>query len=163
MELLTGYKFFLSSFAIFHVQASYLCDSSHQALMQGTDHTAHISCACCKRKPTRNSFLKYFWLPSNRYSPDWGTNGATKSDGFSEKFQTALDFTHFLKIILHFSENPCLKTCIKVQNLQYKFLDWKWQPPPWNFSENSSDLVPPSVPDLNLSVLSYMNDTWFWP
>ena len=28
----------------------------------------------------------------------------------------------------NFSKNPCLKPCIRVQNLQYKFLDWKWPP-----------------------------------
>ena len=26
----------------------------------------------------------------------------------------------------------------KIQILQYKFLDWKWPPPPWHFSENLS-------------------------
>ena len=55
-----------------------------------------------------------------------GKGPATKSDEFLEKFQTAFDplpplifgnFYHF------FSENPCLKPCIKVQNLQYRFLD----------------------------------------
>ena len=35
---------------------------------------------------------------------------------------------------------------IKVQTLQYKFLDWKWPPPLWNFSENSSNLVAPPFP-----------------
>ena len=32
------------------------------------------------------------------------------------------------------------KPCLKVQILQYKFLDWKWPPPPSDFSENSSVL-----------------------
>ena len=34
------------------------------------------------------------------------------------------------------------------QNLQNRFLDWKWHtlPPPWNFSENSSNLVAWPVP-----------------
>ena len=34
-----------------------------------------------------------------------------------------------MKLILQFSDNACLKPCIKVQNLQYKFLDWKCPPP----------------------------------
>ena len=41
------------------------------------------------------------------------------------------------------------KTSIKVQNLQYKYLDWKWTPapPPFsNFFENTSDLVAPPFP-----------------
>ena len=43
-------------------------------------------------------------------------------------------------------EWPCStmlkKHCVAVQNLQYKFLDWKWPLPPiWNFSENSSFFV----------------------
>ena len=54
----------------------------------------------------------------------------------------------FWKLISKFvSKNPCLKPCTKVQNLQFKFLDKKWPPPPlWNFSENSSDLVVWPVP-----------------
>ena len=39
------------------------------------------------------------------------------------------------------------KPCLKVQILQYKFLDWKWPPPPFrNFSENSSDLLTLPIP-----------------
>ena len=53
-----------------------------------------------------------------------GTGHATKSDEFSEKFETALDPPHFRKMIKQFfSENVRKKTFIKVQNLQYKFLD----------------------------------------
>ena len=39
------------------------------------------------------------------------------------------------------------KPCLKVQILQYKFLDWKWPPPLFgNFSENSSDLEMWGIP-----------------
>ena len=38
------------------------------------------------------------------------------------------------------------KPCLRVQILQYKFLDWKWPPPFWNFSENSSVLEGEGVP-----------------
>ena len=48
---------------------------------------------------------------------------ATKLDGFSEKFQTALDPPHFRKIILHFSENPCAK-------VQYVIFCIENDPPP---------------------------------
>ena len=41
---------------------------------------------------------------------------------------------------------PSKKPCLKVQNLQYKFLDWKWPPPLCYFSENSSNLVAWPVP-----------------
>ena len=44
------------------------------------------------------------------------------------------------------------KPCLKVQILQYKFLDWKWPPPFWNFSENSSDLLTLPVPNWCLLV-----------
>ena len=42
------------------------------------------------------------------------------------------------------SESPAWSS----QNLQYKFLDWKWHhpPPPRNFPKNSSDLVAWPVP-----------------
>ena len=46
--------------------------------------------------------------------------------------------------IAFFSEKPCTQ----VQNLQ--FLDWRWHPPPWNFSENSPVLVPLPVPKLQM-------------
>ena len=46
-----------------------------------------------------------------------------------------------------FSENVRKKPYIKVQNLQYKFFDWKCSPPPfWKFSEHSSVLVAWPVP-----------------
>ena len=58
-----------------------------------------------------------------------GTGGGRyHKDEFSEKFKTAPPPTHFRKITLQFfSEKPSLKPCIKVQNLQYIFLDWKWK------------------------------------
>ena len=49
-----------------------------------------------------------------------GTSHSSKSDEFSEKFQTAFDPPSL------FSENVRKRPIIKVQNLQYKFLDWKW-------------------------------------
>ena len=55
---------------------------------------------------------------------------ATKTDTFSEKFQTAFDTPrHFRKIIFQiFPDEPSLKPCIMNQNLHYNFLDWKWSP-----------------------------------
>ena len=60
----------------------------------------------------------------------FGTGHASKLDEFSEKFQTAFNPSyHFWKIILQFfSENVQKKPFRKVQNLQNKFLDWKWPP-----------------------------------
>ena len=58
-----------------------------------------------------------------------GTDAATKTDEFSEKFQKAFapTPTHFRKIILKISHSFTLKKpCLKVPNLQYKFLDWKY-------------------------------------
>ena len=63
---------------------------------------------------------------------------------------------HWVNFILHyFSENFRQKPFIQVQNRHYKLLDWKWTPPFWNFSENSSDLVALPVPhkEIKLSVL----------
>ena len=38
---------------------------------------------------------------------------------------------HCRKILLQFVSNFMLKKpCLKVQNLQHKFLNWKWPPPP---------------------------------
>ena len=108
-----------------------------------------------------------------------GRPHVSKSDEFSEKFQTAFDPPpHFRKVTLRFSRQNCDKSayvhmeehlcilwsyfpwdacstnvqhgnkvktypkrpfcitfmlkkpCLKVQILQYKFLDWKWPPPP---------------------------------
>ena len=61
-----------------------------------------------------------------------GTGGCTKTDAFLEKFQTAFDpppsFSKNHNAI--FPQNS-LKPCIKVHNLQYKSLDWKWPTPPF--------------------------------
>ena len=46
-----------------------------------------------------------------------------------------------------------ISPCWKVKNLQHKFSDWKWPPPPWNFSEKSSVLVSSPV----LYQESYLN------
>ena len=67
----------------------------------------------------------------------------TKTDEPSEKFQTAFDppypYPHFwiwsCCIFLQFHAQK-----LYLQNVQHKFLDWKW-PPPCNFSENSSVFV----------------------
>ena len=61
-----------------------------------------------------------------------GTRDGTKTIEFSRKFQTAFDPPPSLSEnhIATFSKMPSLKPCIKVQNLQYTFLDWKWPPPP---------------------------------
>ena len=62
----------------------------------------------------------------------WGTGQATKTDEFSEKIQKGFDPPPHLgkKTLSHFFPNkPCLKPCAIVQNLRYKFLDWKWPPP----------------------------------
>ena len=56
-----------------------------------------------------------------------GTDGATKSDDFSEKFQTA------------FHDQKALFKVPKICNIN--FLNENDPPPPWHFSENSSDLV----------------------
>ena len=58
--------------------------------------------------------------------------GASKMDEFSEKFQKVFDLTpspHFGKIMLHFFIFMLKKPCLKVKNLQHKFLDWKCPPP----------------------------------
>ena len=51
--------------------------------------------------------------------------------------------------VAFFLENLRKKPYIKVQNLQHKFLDWKWPLPRplWNFSKKSSLLVPWPVPN----------------
>ena len=57
---------------------------------------------------------------------------------------------HIQKIILQTFLENVQKSFTKAQNLQYKFLDWKWpQPPLWHFSENSSVLVPSPVPNVD--------------
>ena len=56
---------------------------------------------------------------------------------------------HFRKIILQivFGKRPKKNIYMKVQKLQYKFLDWKLPSPSlWKFSENSSVLVAWPVP-----------------
>ena len=72
-------------------------------------------------------FWYYFLRPYRGFSAPLGTGGGTKTDEISEKFQTAFDRPPSFSetYIAFFSENPCLKPCIKVQNLKYEFLDWK--------------------------------------
>ena len=64
-----------------------------------------------------------------------GTGHATKLDEFRK---ITLQFFSFGKR----PKNPF----IKVQNLQYRIMDWKWPSPLWNFSENSCDLIAPPFP-----------------
>ena len=53
----------------------------------------------------------------------------------------------FRKVVLQiFSEIHDRSIVYNGKNLQYKFLDWKWPPPLWNFSENSSVLEGECVP-----------------
>ena len=53
----------------------------------------------------------------------------------------------FRKVVLQiFSEIHDRSIVYNGKNLQYKFLDWKWPPPLWNFSENSSILEGKGVP-----------------
>ena len=62
-----------------------------------------------------------------------------------QMFNMVIGWKHTLKrpfYIIFMLKKPCLK----VQILQYKFLDWKWPPPFRNFSENSSDLLTWPVP-----------------
>ena len=71
-----------------------------------------------------------------------GTDDGTKTNEFSEKFQTAFDpqpptFSENHAAIL--SQRHPKKTCLRVQNLQQFFLDWKCPSSPLphrNFSEN---------------------------
>ena len=51
-----------------------------------------------------------------------GTGGGTKTDEFSEKFQRAFDPPSLIFGNLYcksFSENPCVKPCIKVYNINF--------------------------------------------
>ena len=59
-----------------------------------------------------------------------GTGHTTKSDEFSKKFQTALDPPPLIfgKLYCNFFGKRLIKPFIKVQNLHYKFLDWKRTP-----------------------------------
>ena len=62
-----------------------------------------------------------------------------------QMFNMVIGWKHTLKrpfCIIFMVKKPCLK----VQILQYKFLDWKWPPPFRNFSENSSDLEMWGIP-----------------
>ena len=79
-------------------------------------------------------------------APPLGMPNNTKTDEFSEKFQTAFDPpppTHFQKVILQFF--PKFMTEVssimaKVCNIIF-WIENAPPPPLWNFSENSSVLV----------------------
>ena len=60
-----------------------------------------------------------------------GTGGATKRGEFSEKLLLAFDPPppSLWKIVLQIFLKTSDKTYANVQNLQHKFLDWKWPPP----------------------------------
>ena len=89
------------------------------------------------------------WLGQHKNTKEYvhklgllGTGGCTKTDEFSEKFQTAFDAPLiFGKSCCNFSEKPCLK----VQNA-IRIFGLKMTPLSWNFSENSSFLVALLVP-----------------
>ena len=54
---------------------------------------------------------------------------------------------HFRKIMSQFfSQKLIKKPCLKVQNLQHNFLDWKCLPPPLKLFRNVSVLVSSPVP-----------------
>ena len=68
-----------------------------------------------------------------------GTGQGTKTDEFSERSKQPLTPppSHFRKIILQFfPKKSCFKPCLKVQNLQYKFLDRQWPTPLASFPKN---------------------------
>ena len=69
---------------------------------------------------------------------------------FWKKFKRPLTFPpHFRKVTLQFfSEIHDWSIVYNGKNLQLKFLDWKWPPPPhWHFSKKSSNLVAGSFPN----------------
>ena len=68
-----------------------------------------------------DAFFAQFWFQMTKPL-------STKTDEFSEKFQTPIDHSppppHFRKIMLQICFNFMLNMpCSKVQNLQHKFLD----------------------------------------
>ena len=67
-----------------------------------------------------------------------GRVAPTKTDEFSEKFHTAYDPPSISNNhIAIFSKRALgFKPFITVQNLQDKFLDWKWPPPPMELFRN---------------------------
>ena len=63
-----------------------------------------------------------------------GTGQATKTDELSQKFRIPFDPpTHTSPLPtpspMPFFGETSKKTYIKVQNLEHKYLDWKWPPP----------------------------------
>ena len=67
--------------------------------------------------------IELSWTAKKQNTPQEGTGGATKTDEFSIKFQTAFaPPPHFRKIILQIFNNFLLKKhSSKAQKLQHKF------------------------------------------
>ena len=95
-----------------------------------------------------------------------GTGEATKADEFSE-----FELPSFSEncIAIFSRKKPCLKPCLKVQNLQYKFPDWKWAPLPlWNVSKKNhpfwypdpSLTLPPSKKAERMVWIALPHPTW---
>ena len=62
---------------------------------------------------------------------------------------------HFQKIMLQFfSESVQKKACLKVQNLQHKFLDWKWPPPFRTFPKIHPFWVASPAPQRRVTLIS---------
>ena len=130
----------------------------------------------CFKSLLRQSWWLYSicWILIIRFHKRLGTGGPTKTENHIANFTTKCSLwrdccvlydpiSHEMHVVQQFNMVLPLnwlktypkktllyhfhaeKALLKVQNLQYKFLDWKL-PPPWNFSENSSVLVKPSVP-----------------
>ena len=100
---------------------------------------------CVQERILYKKRVIYIQLQKSPFLRD-GTVDASKTDEFSEMFQTAFD----LPLIL--GKSRCIfskKNCLKVQNMQLNF-GIQDDPPPclllWNFSENSSILVESPVP-----------------
>ena len=63
-------------------------------------------------------------------NPKGRVSQGTKTDEISEKFQMAFDPSLiFEKLCCNFFQETSKKPYIKVQDLQHKFLDWKWRRP----------------------------------
>ena len=90
-----------------------------------------------------------------------GTPTPSKTDGFSEKFQTAFDPPPLIfgKLCCNFF----LKFMTEVSSIMAKIWNINFwienDPPPWNFSENSSVLEGVGVPKGGISQSQWYSDT----
>ena len=74
-------------------------------------------------------------------------------------FKVCLFWFFSIQLLKKHTLNPEFTLCVSIscskspvkssQNLQHKFLDWKWPPPLWDFSKKSSNLVAGSFPRRN--------------